>query len=136
MYNHQANANHLWYEARNDTPGGVGPPIEPPTGNVRQYFLDWLARDGFPFWPFWENIRSWWAIRDLPNVLLLHFADLKTDMPAEIRRIAAFLDIAIDESRWEAIVAHLPFTSLTPNTPATVPPGRAFLAAGAPTSWH
>src|SRR3546814_2586287 len=89
----------LWYEALNDTPGRVGPPIEPPTGNVRQYFLDWLARDGFPFWPFWENIRSWWAIRDLPNVLLLHFADLKTDMPAEIRRIAAFLDIAIEIGR-------------------------------------
>src|SRR3546814_8213069 len=49
MYNHHANANHLWYEALNDTPGRVGPPIEPPTGNVRQYFVDWLARDGLPF---------------------------------------------------------------------------------------
>src|SRR3546814_19462338 len=28
MYNHHANANHLWYEALNDTPGPVGPPIE------------------------------------------------------------------------------------------------------------
>src|SRR3546814_8590354 len=44
MYTHHANANHLWYEALTDTPGRVGPPIEPPTGNVRQYFIDWLAR--------------------------------------------------------------------------------------------
>src|SRR3546814_1948914 len=50
-----------------------------------------------------------WAIRHLPNVLLLHFADLKKDMPGEIRRVAAFLDIAIDESRWEAIVEHCSF---------------------------
>ena len=30
MYNHHANANDIWYEALNDTPGRVGPPIEPP----------------------------------------------------------------------------------------------------------
>ena len=41
----------------------------------------------------------WWAIRDLPNVLLLHFAELKADLPGQIRRIAAFLDIPIDERR-------------------------------------
>jgi ribonuclease BN (tRNA processing enzyme) len=28
MYNHHANANQSWYEALNDTPGRVGPPIE------------------------------------------------------------------------------------------------------------
>ena len=31
LYNHHANANQAWYDARNDTPGRVGPPIEPPT---------------------------------------------------------------------------------------------------------
>ena len=30
MYNHHVNANAVWYEALNDTPGRVGPPIEPP----------------------------------------------------------------------------------------------------------
>ena len=30
MYNHHANANQFWYDALNDTPGRVGPPIEPP----------------------------------------------------------------------------------------------------------
>ena len=50
-----------WYEALNDTPGRVGPPIEPPPDDIRQYWRDWLDRDGHPFWPFWENVRSWWA---------------------------------------------------------------------------
>ena len=68
MYNHHANANALWYEALNDTPGRVGPPIEPPCDSIPQYFRDWLAHDGHPFWPFWENIRTWWEIRALPNV--------------------------------------------------------------------
>ena len=41
----------------NDTPGRVGPPIGTPPTDIRQYFRDWLERDGYPFWPFWENIR-------------------------------------------------------------------------------
>ena len=77
MYNHHANANHFWYEALNDTPGRVGPPIEKPTEDIVQYFRDWLDKNGSPFWPFWENILSWWNIRNLPNVHLIHFAKLK-----------------------------------------------------------
>jgi aryl sulfotransferase len=81
MYNHHANANQAWYEALNDTPGRVGPPIGPPAEPISAYWREWMDRDGHPFWPFWENIRSWWAIRELPNVLMVHFIDLKRDMP-------------------------------------------------------
>jgi len=91
MYNHHVNANGQWYAALNDTPGRVGPPIEPPPDDIRQYFREWLEGDGHPFWPFWENVRGWWAIRHLPNVLFVHFANLKLDMPGEMHRIAAFL---------------------------------------------
>ena len=58
-----------------------------------QYFREWLDGDGYPFWPFFENVLSWWEIRHLPSVALLHFGDLKRDLSGEIRRIAAFLDI-------------------------------------------
>ena len=97
LHNHHTSANALWYEALNDTPGRVGPPIDPPTEEIREYWHTWMEKDGHPFWPFWENIRSWWAIRDLPNVHLVHFADMKRDMPGEMRRMAAFLEIPIDE---------------------------------------
>jgi aryl sulfotransferase len=100
MYNHHANANQLWYEALNDTPGRVGPPIEPPPSDIWQYFREWMERDGHPFWPFWENVRSWWEFRDLPNILFVHFANLKRDMPREMRRITEFLDVPIDETHW------------------------------------
>jgi len=58
LYNHHANANQLWYDALNKTPGLVGPPIEPPTGDIRQYWHEWLARDGHPFWPFWTTCAA------------------------------------------------------------------------------
>ena len=133
MYNHHANANRSWYEALNDTPGRIGPPIEPPPDSIRQYFNDWLARDGHPFWPFWENIRSWWEIRALPNVLLLHFENLKKDMPGEIRRVADFLGIAVEEEKWLDILKHCSFDYMKANATATVPLGGAFWDGGAQT---
>ena len=136
LYNHHANANQAWYAALNDTPGRVGPPIGPPPDSVQRYFHDWLDKDGFPFWSFWDNVRSWWDIRDLPNVMLVHFARLKADMAGEIRRIAAFLDIAIDEARWDAIVEHCGFDYMKANAAASVPLGGAFWDGGAETFLH
>ncbi len=130
MYNHHANANDVWYDALNNTPGRVGPPIEPPPADIRQYFLDWQARDGYPFWPFWENIRSWWAVRDLPNVLVLHFSNLKADLAGEMRRIAAFLDIPLDEKRFPALVEHCTFDYMKSNAAHVAPLGGVFWDGG------
>ncbi len=131
MYNHHSNANQSWYEALNETPGRVGPPIAPPPDDIREYWRDWMDRDGHPFWPFWENVRTWWEIRDLPNVEFIHFANLKSDMPGQIRRIAAFLDIEIVESDWEKILEHCSFEWMKKNATKTVPLGGAFWDAGA-----
>lgn len=133
LYNHHANANAGWYDALNNTPGRVGPPIDPPPESIVQYFRDWLDGDGFPFWSYWENIRSWWEIRDLPNVMLLHFADLKRDMPGSIRRMAEFLAIPIDEDRWPDILHHCSFDYMKQHASKTVPLGGAFWDGGAET---
>jgi aryl sulfotransferase len=136
LYNHHATANALWYQMLNDSPGRVGPPIGKPPASVRQYFLDWLDGDGYPFWPFWENIASWWAIRGLPNVMLLHFAQLKTDMPAQIRRIAGFLDIPIEGPRWPAILEHCGFEYMKAHAGSAVPLGGTLWEGGAETFLH
>jgi aryl sulfotransferase len=133
MYNHHANANDAWYAALNDTPGRVGPPIEPPPDSVTQYYHDWLDGNGFPWWPFWENIQSWWDIRALPNVLLLHFANLKKDLAGEIRRIARFIGTPIDEARWDAILTHCSFDYMKQYAIKTVPLAGAFWDGGAQT---
>lgn len=133
LYNHHANANEAWYDALNNTPGRVGPPIEPPCSSIIQYFNDWLENDGFPFWSFWENARAWWAVRDLPNVHLVHFANLKADMPGEIRRIAEFIGSPIDESKWDKILEHCSFDYMKANAVKSVPLGGAFWDGGAET---
>ena len=49
MYNHHTSANDAWYDALNNTPGLVGPPIGQPADTVHQYFQEWFAQDGHPF---------------------------------------------------------------------------------------
>lgn len=136
LYNHHKTANEGWYDALNNSPGLVGPPIGKPEGDVREYFHNWLDNDGFPFWSQWENVKSWWEIRNLPNVHFVHFANLKEDMPGEIRKIAAFLDIPIDESKWEDILEHCSFNYMKENASASVPLGGIFWEGGAKTFIH
>lgn len=136
MHNHHITANEAWYDALNNTPGRVGPPIGKPPADPVEYFTTWLRNDGFPLWPFWEHLRGWWAIRDLPNVLLVHFADLKRDLPGEARRIADFLGIRPDPAGWEAILHHCSFDYMKENATASVPLGGAFWDGGARTFIH
>ena len=131
MYNHHANANQSWYDALNLTPGRIGPAIERPPADIRQYWSDWISQDGYPFWPFWENVRSWWQIRNLPNVRLIHFSELKRDLPGQMREIASFLEIPIQESRWPQIVEYCTFDWMKKNATKSVPLGGAFWDAGA-----
>ena len=131
LYNHHANANAKWYEALNDTPGRVGPPIEPPPADIRQYWVDWMERDGYPFWPFWESVRSWWAIRDLPNLRFLHYNHLKRDMSGEMKALAEFLEIPVRSQDWPRILEYCSFDWMKANATKSVPLGGAFWDAGA-----
>lgn len=136
MYNHHANFDDAAYAALNDTPGRVGPPILPPPASVRQYFLDWLEGDGYPFWSFWENISTWWNVRHLPNVLLVHYCDLKANLPGEIRRVADFLGIDVNPARWPAIVEHSTFDYMKRNAALAAPLGGVLWKGGASTFIH
>lgn len=133
LYNHHAKANDLFYELINDTPGRVGPKLERPTDDIVQYFREWLHKDGYPFWSFWENIRTWWNIRHLPNVMLVHYANLKENMPREIRKIAEFLEIEVDENKWEDILEHCSFDYMKKNSDKAVPLGGAVWDGGSKT---
>lgn len=133
FYNHHINANDAFYELLNDTPGRVGPPIERPGDDIVEYFREWLDKDGFPIWSLWENVRSWWAIRDLPNVMFIHFGELKADMPGQIRSIAGFLDIPINKDRWDDILLHCSFDYMKENATKSTPLGGIVWNGGAKT---
>lgn len=99
--------------------------------DVRRYFHTWLEEDGRPFWSFWENTSTWWALRRLPNVKLVHFANLKADLAGEMRGIAAFLDIEISEADFARAVRHSTFDWMKANAPRIAPLGGDPWEAGA-----
>ena len=107
MFNHHAGFTEQMYPMMNDIFGREGDPLTPPTNDVRQYFLEWLDGGGLPLGvSFWDHVQGWFDARHLPNVLLLHFNDLKADLPGQIRRIAAFLEIPLDEATMPAMLEH------------------------------
>ena len=136
LYNHHLKMKEDVIQSIDAVPERTGPPLGYAPDSVLPYFRDWLERDGYPWWPYWGHIRSWWQIKDLPNVMLLHFADLKADMPGEIRRMAAFLDIAIDESTWAAILEHCSFDYMKKHGHQSVPFGGDLWEGGAKTFMH
>jgi aryl sulfotransferase len=135
-YNHHSQHSDFAYEAINGAGGPGIEPFAPPRHEVREYFLHWLDNDGYPLWPFWQNISSWWEIRDLPNLMLLHFSDLKADLPGQVRRVASFLDIPIDETQWEAILEHCSFDYMRAHAEESVPLGGKPWRGGAKTFLH
>ena len=133
FYHHHASANDLWYELLNDTPGLVGPRIERPDPDVRRYFDTWLENDGAPIWSFWESVASWWAIRNEPNVRLIHFANLKSDLEGQMRQIADYLGIEVAPAAWPKILEHCSFDYMKAHAELVAPLGGAVFDGGAGT---
>ncbi len=131
FHHHHSVGNALWYELLNDTPGRVGPPILEPDPDVAAYFRTWLEEDGYPIWSYWENISTWWAARDLPNVKLVHFNALKADLAGEMRAIADFLEIDIPAERWPVIIERCGFDYMKAHADKVAPLGGAIFEGGA-----
>jgi len=75
--------------------------------------------------------RSFWSERRRPNVLLVHYNDLKTDRAGEMRRIAEFLEIEIAEALWPRLVEAASFESMKRDGDALLPMAH-FLWEGGP----
>ena len=67
----------------------------------------------------------------MPNVMFVHFADLKADMPGQIRRIAEFLELPINEDKWQDILLHCSFDFMKKHATRSTPLGGAFWDDGA-----
>ena len=133
LFNHHANATDDYFDAFNNTPGLVGPTLERGSADVHGFYSNWFSGDGYPYWPVWENILSWWNIRNLPNVKLIHFNDMKADLAKSIREIAAFLEIPIDESKFQQIVEHCTFDYMKAHADMVAPRGGIMWNGGAKT---
>ncbi|HEY2355899.1 MAG TPA: sulfotransferase domain-containing protein [Phenylobacterium sp.] len=73
------------------------------------FFHLWLTDgdtdgDGDTGASFFHLENSFWAVREQPDVLMVHYADLKKDLLGEMRRIAAYLAIEIPQALWPSLL--------------------------------
>jgi aryl sulfotransferase len=94
------------------------PFLEPPE-DIREFWRLWITRatypwesDGFPYWSHHHHARTYWDFRHLPNLLFVHYNDLKADLPGEMRRIARFLDIEVPEQKWPVLAEAATFAAM------------------------
>lgn len=61
--------------------------------------VDFFCSDNFFFSPWPKHVEGYWQwSHSRPNVLFLHFEELKADLPGVIRRIADFLNMQLSEN--------------------------------------
>jgi len=125
--------------------GTPDPRIEP---DPALHFHNWILGEadhlGDPACGFWHMENSYWAARSEPNLLLVHYADMKTDLAVEMRRIAEFLEIDIPENLWPALVEAASFDSMKSMASVLMPTagdifqggGDTFLHKGVNGRWH
>jgi len=60
-------------------------------------------------------LQSWWPLRGRPNVLFLHFANMKRDHQGSLRRIADFIGAHPTAEEWGAITEYTSFPWMKQN---------------------
>ena len=64
---------------------------------------------------FFGFVAAWWSLRHEPNVLLLHYADIKRGGAKVLRRISDFLGTKPTEAQWATIEKHVSFEWMKTN---------------------
>ena len=151
FYNHKANYTpqvvERMLEISRDDPK-FGDTFTVVASDPSDHFHDWLAGGedtlGDPGASYFVVENSFWAARHEPNVLLVHYNDLKSDRAGEMRRIADFLDIDIAEQVWPELVEAAGFDAMKKASEALMPAagntwkggGKTFLNKGTNGRWH
>jgi hypothetical protein len=68
-----------------------------------------------------HHLATFWDARDSSNVILVHYDDLKADLPGEMRRLAQRLGITVPESAWPALVRAATFEDMQEHAGRLVP---------------
>ncbi len=110
---------------------------------VSKSWYDWES-DGFPYWSHFHHIKTWWDYRHLSNIHFVHFSDLLDDPATQIRAIAGFLNIEIEEDHFDGILQRISFKDMKKNFVKIMPEadgiwrggGKTFMNKGTNGRWR
>lgn len=84
----------------------------------RAFFRRWMTEglngdaDGMPFGSWFGFERTYWQERHRPNLLMVHYRDLKADLRGEMQRVADFLEISVPDALWPALLRAASFAEM------------------------
>jgi len=143
LWNHYSNHTEESYVFFNQLAGRMGHELPPPPHDVHEFWNMWINRgsfewesDGYPYWSHLYNVQSWWDYRDLPNIQLVHYADMLADTEGSIRGIADFLELDVPAAAWPRIVEAVSFDEMRRQGEQYAPGGGSFWKGGASTFLH
>lgn len=143
LWNHYRNYTAAAITLVNELPGRVGDPLPPCPDDIHELWHHWITRgwfewesDGWPWFSFLSHAKTYWEYRHLPNLLFVHYNDLKADLEGEIRRIAGFLGITHSDEAFHAIAEAVHFDAVKKNPERIVGDLSPFFAGGAQSFVH
>lgn len=151
LVNHYGNHTQEFYQAMNNTPGRVGDPFPQYDGDIHKLWHSWITRgwfewesDGYPYWSHLHHAKTWWEFRQLPNIKLIHYNDLRADLEGQMRALSDYLEIDVPEERWPAVVHACEFETVKANPEKVLEPmidvmfkggGQTFIHKGTNGRW-
>ena len=115
----------------------IGRPYPLPLADPAQHFHRWITQgavpghdDGLPAMSFFHFEQVWWQARHLPNVLLVHYNDLKADLSGEMQRIAEFLCIPVTAELWPRLIQAAGFEAMRRDGDALMGDNAKFFKGG------
>jgi aryl sulfotransferase len=151
LVNHYGSHTPAFFEMMNNMPGRVGDPFPEYDGDIHKLWKNWITRgwfpwesDGYPYWSHLHHAKTWWEFRHLPNIRLVHYADLRRDLEGEMHKLAKYLNIEVPKERWPAVVDACRFETVKANPGKVVSPmadmiwkggGQTFIHKGTNGRW-
>lgn len=108
---------------------GAPPPETPakPRPTLRDWLVSWIGSDADPresmdslpgvMW----HLSDAWTRRQQPNVMLIHYTDLSSDLDGQMRGIADRLGISVPEQTWPSLVQAATFDHMKSRAGELVP---------------
>lgn len=87
-------------------------------GNFDGSFSDIIdtLRDGnFPYGDPIEYVADWWKFKDNPNILFVHYEDMKKHLKTSIKKVSKFLEVIIEDEYVDEIVKNTTFEAMKVN---------------------
>lgn len=78
-------------------------------------FFELFLRGDVAYGCYWHNVLSWWRLRHRANVLFLTYEEMHADLPAVVRKVAAFLGKKLTATQVAAIAEHCEFGQMSRN---------------------